>query len=130
MRQLEIECGYSLTEIKERIYFSEEEKMAGLLIYTASADSQGSLGGLVRMMKPNFFEGIFKNAIENAYICFNDPVCIESRGQGFSGLSLGACHACGMVPDLACSTLPKNIFLDRNALIGSEEEAKGYFNEL
>ena len=30
MRQLEIECGYSLTEIKERIYFSEEENMAGL----------------------------------------------------------------------------------------------------
>ena len=129
MRQLEIECGYSLTEIKERIYFSEEEKMAGLLIYTASADSQGSLGGLVRMMKPNFFEGIFKNAIENAYVCFNDPVCIESRGQGFSGLSLGACHACGMVPDLACSTLPKNIFLDRNALIGNEAGAKGYFND-
>ena len=38
MRQLEIECGYSLTELKERIYFDNDEKMAGLLIYTASAD--------------------------------------------------------------------------------------------
>lgn len=128
MRQLEIECGYSLTEIKERIYFSEAENMAGLLIYTASADSQGSLGGLVRMIKPSFFEGVFKNAIENAYVCFNDPICIESKGQGYSGLSLGACHACAMIPDLACSTLPKNIFLDRNALIGNETNAKGYFS--
>jgi len=32
-----------------------------------------------------------------------------------------------MVPDLACETLPKNIFLDRNMLIGSEENAFGYF---
>lgn len=130
MRQLEIECGYSLTEIKERIYFSEKENMAGLLIYTASSDSQGSLGGLVRMIKPNFFENIFKNTIENSYVCFNDPVCIESKGQGYSGLSLGACHACSMVPDLACSTLPKNIFLDRNSLIGSENGFKGYFNSI
>ena len=130
MRQLEIECGYSLTEIKERIYFSEEENMAGVLIYTASADSQGSLGGLVRMIKPSFFESVFKNAIENAYVCFNDPICIESKGQGYSGLSLGACHACGMIPDLACSTLPKNIFLDRNALIGNEKNSLGYFKDL
>ena len=127
MRQLEIECGYSLTELKERIYFDNDEKMAGLLIYTASADSQGSLGGLVRTIKPNFFEKLFANAIENSYICFNDPICLESEGQGHSGLCLAACHACSMVPDLACETLPKNVFLDRNMLIGSEENALGYF---
>ena len=127
MRQLEIECGYSLSELKERIYFDNDEKMAGLLIYTASADSQGSLGGLVRTIKPNFFETLFANAIENSYVCFNDPICIESKGQGHSGLCLAACHACSMVPDLACETLPKNIFLDRNMLIGNDENALGYF---
>ena len=130
MRQLEIECGYSLTELKERIYFDNDEKMAGLLIYTASADSQGSLGGLVRTIKPNFFEKLFANAIENSYICFNDPICIESKGQGHSGLCLAACHACSMVPDLACETLPKNVFLDRNMLIGNDENALGYFTSL
>ena len=130
MRQLEIECGYSLTELKERIYFDNDEKMAGLLIYTASADSQGSLGGLVRTIKPNFFEKLFANAIENSYTCFNDPICIESEGQGHSGLCLAACHACSMVPDLACETLPKNIFLDRNMLIGNDENALGYFTSL
>ena len=130
MRQLEIECGYSLSELKERIYFDNDEKMAGLLIYTASADSQGSLGGLVRTIKPNFFETLFANAIENSYVCFNDPICIESKGQGHSGLCLAACHACSMVPDLACETLPKNIFLDRNMLIGNDENALGYFISL
>ena len=110
MRQLEIECGYSLTELKERIYFDNDEKMAGLLIYTASADSQGSLGGLVRTIKPNFFEKLFANAIENSYICFNDPICIESKG-GHSGLCLAACHACAMVPDLVVKLCQKMFFL-------------------
>tara|TARA_B100000795_G_scaffold254387_1_gene225258 strand:+ start:879 stop:2789 length:1911 start_codon:yes stop_codon:yes gene_type:complete len=129
MRQLELQCGYSLTELKERIYFNEDEEMAGLLIYTASSDSQGSLGGLVRMIKPAFFENLIQNAIENAYTCFNDPVCIESIGQGHSGLCLAGCHACSMITDLACDTLPKNIFLDRNALIGKDNDAKGYFSD-
>ena len=44
-----------------------------------------------------------------------------------SGLNLAACHACCVVPDLACSTLPKNIFLDRSVLVGNQENAKGYF---
>lgn len=127
MNQLSIECGYALTEIKERIYFCEKSKMAGILIYTASSDSAGSLGGLVRMIKPNYFESLISNAIANARVCSNDPICKESSGQGNSGLCLAACHACAMIPDLACSTVPSNVFLDRNALIGNEANAKGYF---
>ena len=130
MRQLSIECGYGLTEIKERIYFNEKLKMAGLLIYTASSDSQGSLGGLVRMIKPQHFENLIINAMENIQTCSNDPICLESNGQGHSGLNLAACHACCMVPDLACSTLPKNIFLDRSVLVGNQENAKGYFLDI
>jgi hypothetical protein len=129
MNQLSIECGYALTEIKERIYFCEENKMAGILIYTASSDSAGSLGGLVRMIKPNYFESLVENAIANAQVCSNDPICNESIGQGHSALCLASCHACAMVPDLACSTVPSNVFLDRNALIGDEINTKGYFSD-
>ena len=86
MRQLSIECGYGLTEISERIYFSEKYQMAGLLIYTASSDAEGSLGGLVRMIKPQHFESLLRNAIENSRTCSNDPICSESKGQGHSGL--------------------------------------------
>ena len=129
MNQLSIECGYALTEIKERIYFCEENKMAGILIYTASSDSAGSLGGLVRMIKPNYFESLVLNTITNAHVCSNDPICMESNGQGHSSLCLASCHACGMIPDLACSSMPSNVFLDRNALIGNGSKAKGYFSD-
>ena len=127
MQQLSFECGYALTEIKERIYFSEAEKMAGVLIYTSSSDSAGSLGGLVRMIKPEYFENLLQNAIENSYTCFNDPICIDSQGQGLSGLCLASCYACSMIPDLSCGVFPQNTFLDRNALIGSKNGSKGYF---
>ena len=103
--------------------------MAGILIYTASSDSAGSLGGLVRMIKPNYFESLVENAIANAQVCSNDPICNESIGQGHSALCLASCHACAMVPDLACSTVPSNVFLDRNALIGDEINTKGYFSD-
>jgi len=129
MNQLSIECGYSITEIKERIYFCEANKMAGVLIYTASSDSAGSLGGLVRMIKPNYFESLVENAIINARHCSNDPICRESQGQGYSSLCMAACHACAMIPELACCSYPSNSFLDRNALIGDEDQAIGYFSD-
>ncbi len=129
MNQLSIECGYSITEIKERIYFCEANKMAGVLIYTASSDSAGSLGGLVRMIKPNYFDSLVENAIINARHCSNDPICKESQGQGYSALCMAACHACAMIPDLACCSYPSNSFLDRNALIGDEDQANGYFSD-
>lgn len=127
MQQLSFECGYALTEIKERIYFSESEKMAGVLIYTSSSDSAGSLGGLVRMIKPEYFKNLLSNAIENSHTCFNDPICIESQGQGLSGLCLASCYACSMIPDLSCGIFPQNTFLDRNALIGKKEDSMGFF---
>ena len=54
---LSLECGYSNASIRERIYCSKyiNDKnipMAGVLIYTASGDSEGSLGGLVRQGVP------------------------------------------------------------------------------
>lgn len=130
MKQISIECGYGLNELQERIYFSSDKEMAGILIFTSSADSSGSLGGLVRMIRPEFFDGMFENAINNSLVCSNDPICEESEGQGSGGLCLAACHACAMVPDLACSTFPKNCFLDRTTLIGIRENAKGFFADL
>jgi len=49
--QLSFECGYSIASLSERLYCSEVEdgkQMAGIFIYTASGDSEGTLGGLVR----------------------------------------------------------------------------------
>ena len=55
MRQLSIECGYGLTEISERIYFSEKYQMAGLLIYTASSDAEGFIEPAARSQRGLWF---------------------------------------------------------------------------
>ena len=130
MNQLSIECGYALTEMRERVYFSKKKEMAGILIQTTSSDSAGSLGGLVRMLKPIYFESLLENMVQNAQVCSNDPICRESQGQGVSSLCLAACHACVMVPDIACDSNPSNVFLDRQSIIGNEQNKKGYFSDL
>src|SRR5581483_536990 len=52
MRRLALECGYSQASIRERLYALSPEDpdgpMAGVLLYTAAPDSEGTLGGLVR----------------------------------------------------------------------------------
>ena len=80
--QLSFECGYSVASLSERIYCAEEsdgKKMAGLFIYTASGDAEGTLGGLVRQGRPDAFPRILRKAIANAKTCSNDPVCIMSK---------------------------------------------------
>jgi hypothetical protein len=45
IRQFAVECGYAAASLRERIYSSvagDEESMAGILIYTAAPDSEGS----------------------------------------------------------------------------------------
>ncbi|MFC1770053.1 DrmB family protein [Nitrospirota bacterium] len=51
INQLTFECGYSSASLRERLYVSSssEHPMSGLLIYTAAGDSEGTLGGLVKM---------------------------------------------------------------------------------
>lgn len=130
--QLSFECGYSIASLSERIYCSEEsdgKSMAGIFIYTASGDSEGTLGGLVRQGRPDAFPRIFKKAISNAQTCSNDPVCITSRGQGRDSLNLAACHACALLPETCCEE--KNGFLDRGMIIGTYENPEiGFWKDI
>ncbi len=130
--QLSFECGYSIASLSERIYCSEEsegKKMAGIFIYTASGDSEGTLGGLVRQGKADAFPKILKKAISRAKTCSNDPVCILSRGQGRDSLNLAACHACGLLPETCCEE--KNVFLDRGMIVGTYEKPNiGFFSDI
>lgn len=131
MKQLSFECGYSIASIKERIYCSESSEgkcMSGILIYTASGDSEGTMGGLVRQGRADTFPSIFKKAIEGAITCSNDPVCSLSMGQGRDSLNLSACHACTLVPETSCEEF--NVFLDRGVIIGTYEERDiGFFSD-
>ncbi|WP_295539903.1 DUF1998 domain-containing protein, partial [Thiolapillus sp.] len=47
IRELALDCGYNAASIRERIYadVEGENPQAGILIYTAAADSDGTLGG-------------------------------------------------------------------------------------
>lgn len=125
------ESGYSNASIREKIYCSKfvddkMPKMAGVLIYTASGDSEGSLGGLVRQGMPGRIEGIVQRAIHDAGWCAADPVCIQSPGQGQYGCNLAACHNCALLPETSCEN--KNMLLDRGLLIGTlDDNSIGYF---
>ncbi len=120
IKQLSFECGYGIASLKERIYCSEAadgKEMAGILIYTACGDSEGTLGGLVRQGRPDTFPGIFNKAIDNARTCSNDPVCSLSQGQGRDSLNLAACYSCALIPETSCEEF--NSFLDRGVVIGT-----------
>lgn len=132
IRQLSLECGYSGASIKERIYSTYPEsnvQMAGILLYTSSSDSDGSLGGLVRKGLPESFEMIFRNMLQEASWCSSDPICIDSHAQGYDSLNFAACHACTLLPETSCEM--RNCLLDRAAVVGSlKDRERGFFGSL
>ena len=129
--QLSFECGYNVASLSERIYCSDKEdgkEMAGIFIYTASGDSEGTLGGLVRQGHPDVFTKILNKAISTARTCSNDPVCIMSRGQGRESLNMAACHSCALLPETCCEE--GNTFLDRGVLVGTWEKPElGFWDQ-
>ena len=87
IRRLTFECGYGSSSLRERIYcheFSLTEPMNAIVIYTASGDAEGSLGGLVRQGEPGRLEAMLRQAVEDGEWCSSDPVCsdIGLQGQG------------------------------------------------
>jgi len=132
MRQLSIECGYSGAAIKERIYSTypgSQKKMAGILLYTSTSDSDGSLGGLVRNGLSDSFERIFRSMLQEASWCSSDPICIQSMAQGYDSLNYAACHACTLMPETSCQM--RNCLLDRASIVGSlDDKGRGFFSSL
>ena len=132
INQLSFECGYGSSSIRERIYCEMDDNkfnMAGVLIYTASGDSEGSLGGLVRQGEKGRIEDTIISALKNALWCTSDPVCIQSLGQGTDSCNLAACHNCAVLPETCCEN--GNRLLDRGILIGIiEDPTIGYFSKI
>jgi hypothetical protein len=128
MRQLSFECGYSASSLRERIYSEDpgekNEPMAGILIYTADSDSEGSLGGLVRQGYPDRFVPTILTALERGTWCSSDPICRELPGQGVQGLNRAACHSCALVSETSC--VSNNMLLDRMILLGANSENGRY----
>lgn len=129
---LTFQCGYSAASLRERLYVSDDDDhpMAAVLLYTASGDADGTMGGLVRMGKPGFLEPVIESAVNDARWCSADPVCMEigaSAGQGPDSCNLAACHNCALVPETSCEIFNK--LLDRATLIGDlGDRSIGFFS--
>ena len=124
IRQLSLECGYTTASLRERIYSrppgEDTEPMAGVLIYTAAADSEGTLGGLVSLGVPQLLGRHLEQALEGMRLCASDPLCAEHHPYR-DGLTLhgAACHACLFAPETSCER--GNKYLDRSVLVPTVE---------
>jgi hypothetical protein len=119
MRQLTLECGYSAASIRERIYSLNPEHeygpMAGILLYTAAPDSEGTLGGLVGLGMPDQLGRHIDGALEQMQSCTSDPLCAEHTCLQDVSLHEAACHACLFLPETSCER--GNKYLDRSVLV-------------
>jgi hypothetical protein len=116
IRQLALDCGYSSTSLRERIYSSTGPVLpqAGILIYTATPDSDGSLGGLVEMGEPEELGPLVERALRDAELCAGDPYCAGHGPMEAERLNGAACHACLLISETACEN--GNRYLDRATL--------------
>lgn len=114
MKELEFQCGYSLSSLKEKIY--NVDGKYGILIYTIGG-ADGSYGGLVSLLPSNFdcihnqespvkLVSLIENAMERVEDCPNDPICLKEKGH---------CFACLDIPEISCQMW--NQGLDRNVIL-------------
>jgi Domain of unknown function (DUF1998) len=109
-----LECGYSTSAIRERIYAGESGY--GILLYTDSTGSEGTLGGLVQVGKS--IEQHLATALELGKLCSNDPVCAQHTPQNPREerfLHGAACHGCLLIAETSCER--RNEFLDRALVV-------------
>jgi hypothetical protein len=129
IKRLCFNCGYGTSALRERLYFSAgAERMNGIMIYTSSGDSEGSLGGLVKQGTETFFGKLFKEAIEDARWCSADPVCSDigqRAGQGPDNVNGSACHNCCILPETSCEEF--NQLLDRATITGTLDHPEWAF---
>ena len=130
IRQLTLECGYSSASLRERLYISEGVNgMAGVLIYTATSDSDGTLGGLQRRAGDDLLGPTLIGALRSSQWCSSDPLCISGETGAPDAHSIASCHACMLVPETSCEL--HNRFLDRALLTGSDSfNSLGFFAKL
>ena len=129
IRELALECGYNAASIRERIYANTEgdRNQAGILIYTAAADSDGTLGGLVELGRPDNLGRLLKQALTRAGICSSDPLCSEHKPADDRSLHAASCHACAFVSETSCEM--GNRYIDRALLVTTlETDDVAFFN--
>lgn len=121
--------GYSLSALTERIYAKREQDTCGVLLYTGSADANGTLGGLVRQGREELFRELVMDALMDARWCSSDPLCVMEPDVLSGPNNLAACHACVLLSESSCQHF--NQWLDRALLVGTPDDAAcGFFSDL
>lgn len=116
IRALSVDSGYSAPSIRERVYLEEASDgrvRGGVLIYTASHGSDGSLGGL--LVLASTFDRVVKRVWEMARSCSADPLCQGHDFHPGKDVLGAACHACCLISETSCEH--RNHWLDRSVLM-------------
>jgi hypothetical protein len=116
IQSLAMRCGYPASSIRERIYVDHHGGRFGLMLFTASPDAEGTLGGLVGQARA--IEEHLEVALRVGGLCANDPVCAQhTPAQGFEGRHLhgAACHGCALIAETSCEM--RNDYLDRALVV-------------
>jgi hypothetical protein len=116
IQSLAMRCGYAASSIRERIYADSTGGRFGILLYTGTSDSEGTLGGLVQQAR--HLEDHLANALRMSALCSNDPICAQhAPGQSMEDrwLSGAACHGCALVAETSCEM--RNDYLDRALVV-------------
>ena len=109
-----LECGYSASSIRERIYALPG--VYGILLYTGTPGAEGTLGGLVQV--GTRIEQYLMTALEIGRLCSNDPVCAYHQpddGHEERFLHGAACHGCLLIAETSCER--RNELLDRALVV-------------
>lgn len=116
LQSLSLRCGYPTSSLRERIYADLGGSRFGILLYTASPDSEGTLGGLVQQAR--HIEAHLAHALGLSTLCSNDPICAQhdpSQSLEERWLHGAACHGCTLVPETCCEM--RNEYLDRALVV-------------
>lgn len=109
-----LECGYAATAIRERVYAGDYGY--GILLYTGTSGSEGTLGGLVQV--GHRIEHHLDTALDMGRLCSNDPVCAQHTPDNVHEewfLHGAACHGCLLIAESSCER--HNTFLDRALVV-------------
>ena len=116
IQSLAMRCGYPASSIRERIYADSAGGRYGILLYTATPDAEGTLGGLVQEARR--LEDHLAAALRMSALCSNDPICAQhAPGAGMEGRWLhgAACHGCALIAETSCEM--RNDYLDRALVV-------------
>jgi hypothetical protein len=117
---ISLECGYSASAIRERIYCNptrtDPQPMAAILLSTGTSGSEGTLGGLIDQGRR--IVDHLRRAFDLGRLCSNDPICAchdpedTAVERYFEG---AACHGCLFIAEPSCERFNRN--LDRALVV-------------